>query len=62
MTFVRKEAPPGCDNCAAYTNTIRTLLDDWATAGCPQNPSTYSAQIGAALAMYCEHIGEHLPA
>jgi hypothetical protein len=60
VTFTRQEAPPGCDNCTAYANTIRDLLADWHAAGCPKGPSAWSRQIGAALAMYCEHLGEHL--
>lgn len=61
MTFVRQEAPPGCENCTAYSNALKALLADWHAAGCPANPSEYSEQIGLGLAMYCEHLGEHLP-
>lgn len=60
MTFVRQEAPPGCENCTAYSNTVQDLLEDWHAAGCPKGPSEYSGQIGRALAMYLEHLGEHL--
>jgi hypothetical protein len=61
VTLIRQEAPPGCDNCTAYSSTIKALLADWNDAGCPKRPSDWSRQIGAALAMYLEHLGEHLP-
>ncbi|MEW1803235.1 hypothetical protein ACIGO7_35465 [Streptomyces virginiae] len=60
MTTTRHDAPPSCDNCTAYANTIRDLLADWHAAGCPKGPSEWSRQIGDALAMYLEHLGEHL--
>jgi hypothetical protein len=61
VTGQRRDPPPGCDNCTAYSNTIKAMLADWQAAGCPKGPSEYSDQIGLGLAMYCEHLGEHLP-
>ncbi|MER6488777.1 hypothetical protein ABT264_35175 [Streptomyces virginiae] len=62
MTLIPEDAHPGCDSCTAYANAIKTLLADWHAAGAPKGPSTYSGQIGLGLAMYLEHLGEHLPA
>lgn len=60
MTTDGDEARPGCENCDAYSNALKALLADWHAAGSPTSPSEYSGQIGLGLAMYCEHLGEHL--
>lgn len=48
-----------CEACQLYMGVIRGLLADWHQAGSPQQPSSHSRQIGAALAMYLGHHTSH---
>lgn len=59
MTWTRRNAPAGCDNCTCYTNIINDLGEEWDSSGRP-NPNPGAGQMLTALTMYFEHLGTHL--
>ncbi|GAA2629923.1 hypothetical protein [Streptomyces axinellae] len=60
MTWARQEITTSCDSCRAYWNTLQDLGEEWDAAGRPNDPHGWGRQIGAALAMYSEHLAQHL--
>jgi hypothetical protein len=61
MTWQRQETTTTCDSCRAYWKTLQDLGEDWDAAGRPNDPDGWGRQIGSALAMYSQHLADHLP-
>jgi hypothetical protein len=60
VTWLRQEIATSCDSCRAYWATLQDLGEEWDAAGRPNDPDGWGHQIGAALAMYAEHLAQHL--
>lgn len=61
MTWERVESTSACGSCRAYWSVLQDLGEEWDAAGRPADPDGWGHQIGQALAMYCEHLKDHMP-
>ncbi|MET8113760.1 hypothetical protein [Streptomyces prasinus] len=61
VTWRRQESASRCESCRAYWAVLQDLGEDWDAAGRPDDPDGWGALIGRGLAMYSQHLAEHLP-
>jgi len=61
VTWQRQASTSRCASCRAYWAVLQDLGEDWDAAGRPNDPDGWGRQTDAALAMYSQHLVEHLP-